>query len=26
MFSNNTAKRFSQRANKYNHAILRWKL
>jgi hypothetical protein len=23
MFSNNTAKRFSQRANKYNHAILR---
>jgi hypothetical protein len=23
MFSNNTAKQFSQRANKYNHAILR---
>jgi hypothetical protein len=23
MFSNNTAKHFSQRANKYNHAILR---
>ena len=26
MFSNITAKQFSQRANKYNHAILRWKL
>jgi hypothetical protein len=23
MFSNNTAKNFSQRANKYNHTILR---
>jgi hypothetical protein len=26
MFSNNTAKHFSQRANKYNHDILRWNL
>jgi hypothetical protein len=26
MFSNNTAKHFSQIANKYNYAILRWNL
>jgi hypothetical protein len=26
MFSNNTAKHYSQRANKYNYAILRWNL
>jgi hypothetical protein len=26
MFSYNTAKHFSQRADKYNYAILRWNL